>query len=95
MALQVAKSIKIVMSSRLASIVVSLDLDRIEESQLQIDANTVRESILQTPKIKPKNQVKKFSSCMRLARCPSNYFYNLPYVLGSSKLRFWILESWK
>ncbi|XP_048139479.1 DNA-directed RNA polymerase III subunit 1 isoform X2 [Rhodamnia argentea] len=51
---QIAKSIKIVMTSRLGSIVITLDMNRIEESQLSIDANTVRESIMQTTKIKPK-----------------------------------------
>ncbi|KAF8010667.1 hypothetical protein BT93_J1346 [Corymbia citriodora subsp. variegata] len=51
---QIAKSIKTVMTSRLGSIVITLDMNRIEDSQLSIDANTVRESITQTPKIKPK-----------------------------------------
>lgn len=51
---QIAKSIKTVMTSRLGSIVITLDMNRIEDSQLCIDANTVRESIMQTPKIKPK-----------------------------------------
>ncbi|KAF5727410.1 DNA-directed RNA polymerase III subunit rpc1 isoform X1 [Tripterygium wilfordii] len=48
---QVAKSIKIVMTSRLASIVITLDMEIIQDAQLCIDANTVRESILQTPRI--------------------------------------------
>ncbi|KAK3410062.1 hypothetical protein EUGRSUZ_J02108 [Eucalyptus grandis] len=52
--LRIAKSIKTVMTSRLGSIVITLDMNRIEDSQLCIDANTVRESIMQTPKIKPK-----------------------------------------
>lgn len=55
--MQVAKSIKIVTTSRLASIVVTLDMDIIAGLQLSIDATSVRESILQTPKIKPKQLV--------------------------------------
>ncbi|KHG07033.1 DNA-directed RNA polymerase III subunit RPC1 [Gossypium arboreum] len=53
---QVAKSIKIVMTSRLASVVISLDMERIQDAQLHIDANVVKESILQTPKLKLKEQ---------------------------------------
>lgn len=60
--LQIAKSIKTVMTSRLGSIAITLDMNRIEDSQLSIDANTVRESITQTPKIKPK-QLVCISSC--------------------------------
>ncbi|XP_012064930.1 DNA-directed RNA polymerase III subunit 1 [Jatropha curcas] len=54
---QIAKSIKIVMTSRSASVVVTLDMKTIQEAQLSLDANTVRESILQTPrtKLKPQN----------------------------------------
>ncbi|KAI4304665.1 hypothetical protein MLD38_040142 [Melastoma candidum] len=76
---QVAKSIKIVMSSRLASIVVSLDLDRIAESQLHIDANTVKESILRTPKIKPKQLQIKVLDLRKLEIIP---------LVDRSKLHF-------
>lgn len=56
---QVAKSVKIVMASRLASIVISLDMETIQVAQLCIDAYTVKQSILQTKKIKLKeHQVK-------------------------------------
>lgn len=55
--LQVAKSIKIVMTSRSASVVVSLDMQTIQEAQLSLDANIVKESILRTPRIKIKPQV--------------------------------------
>nr|XP_043612911.1 DNA-directed RNA polymerase III subunit 1-like [Erigeron canadensis] len=51
---QVAKSIKLVMGLRAASIVISLDKKTIEALQLSIDAYTVKESILKTPKIKLK-----------------------------------------
>jgi len=67
-AAQVAKSIRIVMTSRLASIVVTLDMERIQVSQLYINSQIVKESILQTPKIKLKEQVLYLSgikSCLR------------------------------
>ena len=54
--MQVAKSIKLVMTSRLASIIVTLDMERIRDVQLCIDANNVKESIIQA-KIKVKNEV--------------------------------------
>ncbi|XP_031105563.1 DNA-directed RNA polymerase III subunit 1-like isoform X2 [Ipomoea triloba] len=53
---QVAKSIKIVMAARVASIVIVLDLEAIQTSCLSIDAYIVKESILQTKKIKLKEQ---------------------------------------
>ncbi|XP_075655363.1 DNA-directed RNA polymerase III subunit 1 isoform X2 [Castanea sativa] len=52
---QVAKSIKLVMTSRLASIIVTLDMERIRDAQLCIDANNVKESIIQA-KIRVKNE---------------------------------------
>nr|GMD70111.1 endoribonuclease Dicer homolog 2-like [Ipomoea batatas] len=51
---QVAKSIKIVMGSRSASIEIVLDMETIQASFLCIDAYTVKESILQTPRMKLK-----------------------------------------
>ncbi|MED6160929.1 DNA-directed RNA polymerase III subunit 1 [Stylosanthes scabra] len=51
---QVAKSIKVVIDSRSAVIVISLDMDRIRDAHLNIDANIVKESILRTPKLKLK-----------------------------------------
>ncbi|RVW65945.1 DNA-directed RNA polymerase III subunit 1 [Vitis vinifera] len=53
---QVAKSIKIVLTSRLALIAVSLDMEGIQASQLSIDSNIVRESILRNRRIKLKQQ---------------------------------------
>lgn len=55
--LQVAKSIKTVMTSRVASVVITLDMERIQDALLSIDANVVRDSILQTPRIKLKKEV--------------------------------------
>ncbi|PWA85353.1 nuclear RNA polymerase C1 [Artemisia annua] len=52
---QVAKSIKLVLGLRSASIVISLDKGTIQALQLSIDAYTVKESILKTPKIKLKD----------------------------------------
>ena len=45
------------MAARLASIVITLDMEIIQAAQLSIDAHIVKESILQTPKIKLKEQV--------------------------------------
>lgn len=53
---QVAKSIKIVLTSRLALIAVALDMEGIQASQLSIDSNIVRESILRNRRIKLKQQ---------------------------------------
>ncbi|XP_047946295.1 DNA-directed RNA polymerase III subunit 1-like [Salvia hispanica] len=54
---QVAKSIKTSQSSMSASVVVTLDMGRIKEAHLQIDAYSVKNSILKsTPKIKLKEQ---------------------------------------
>lgn len=55
---QVAKSIKLVLGLRSASIVVSLDKKTIEALQLNINAYTVQDSILKTPKIKLKENVR-------------------------------------
>lgn len=56
--LQVAKSIKTSQASRLASIVITLDMKRIQGAHLSIDAYIVKESILQTKKMKLKEPVK-------------------------------------
>ncbi|KAH6755754.1 nuclear RNA polymerase C1 [Perilla frutescens var. hirtella] len=53
---QVAKSIKTSQASRLATIVITLDMRRIQGAQLSIDAYSVKESILRTPKMKLKEQ---------------------------------------
>ncbi|KAE8680496.1 DNA-directed RNA polymerase III subunit RPC1 [Hibiscus syriacus] len=67
---QVAKSIKIVMTSRLASVVISLDMERIQDAQLYIDANVVKESILLTPKLKLKEQHVKVLDAKKLEVVP-------------------------
>ncbi|XP_073308006.1 LOW QUALITY PROTEIN: DNA-directed RNA polymerase III subunit 1-like [Primulina huaijiensis] len=53
---QVARSIKTSQASRKASVVITLDVKRLQDSQLSIDAYTVKESILRTPKMKLKEQ---------------------------------------
>lgn len=63
---QVAKTIKLVMSARLASIVITLDMELIQASRLCIDAYRVKESILQTPRIKLKNQHVKVLNPVKL-----------------------------
>ncbi|KAG8633988.1 DNA-directed RNA polymerase III subunit 1 isoform X3 [Manihot esculenta] len=67
---QVAKSIKIVMTSRSASVVVSLDMQTIQEAQLSLDANIVKESILRTPRIKIKPQNVKVLDIRKLEVIP-------------------------
>lgn len=67
---QVAKSIKIVMASRLASVIVTLDMGTIQASQLGIDAYTVKASILRTPKIKLKEQHVKVLDSRKLEVFP-------------------------
>jgi len=61
--IQVAKSIKVVMTSRSASVVITLDMKRIQDAHLNIDANIVKESILRTKKTKLKPEV-KIKSCL-------------------------------
>lgn len=56
--MQVAKSIKLVMTSRSASLTVTLDMERIRDVQWCVDANIVKESIIQTPKLKLKQEVR-------------------------------------
>ncbi|KAA8544667.1 hypothetical protein F0562_019486 [Nyssa sinensis] len=82
---QVAKSVKIVMTSRLASIVITLDTERIEASHLSIDANVVKESILQTPKIKLKEQHVKVLDNKRLEVIPQTDKNKLHFELHSLK----------
>ncbi|KAL3824530.1 hypothetical protein ACJIZ3_020559 [Penstemon smallii] len=53
---QVAKSVKISQASRLACIVITLDMKRILDAELSISAYTVKQSILQTPRMKLKEQ---------------------------------------
>ncbi|XP_051126697.1 DNA-directed RNA polymerase III subunit 1 isoform X2 [Andrographis paniculata] len=53
---QVAKYIRIKKVSRSVSIVIRLDMTRINGAQLSINADTVKKAILQTPKMKLKEQ---------------------------------------
>ncbi|OVA18215.1 RNA polymerase [Macleaya cordata] len=53
---EVAKSMKIVLTSRQASIIVTLDMERIQCLQLRISAYSVQQSILHHPKAKLKLQ---------------------------------------
>lgn len=64
--LQVAKCVKILLTSRQPCVMVTLDMTRIEALQMKIDASTVQESILLHPKIKLKRQVSHL--------VPSNFF---------------------
>ncbi|BAT90660.1 hypothetical protein VIGAN_06193600 [Vigna angularis var. angularis] len=69
---QVAKSIKVVLTSRLASVVITLDMERIQDAHLNIDANTVKESILQTKKTKLKPEHIKILDIKKLRVVPQD-----------------------
>lgn len=81
---QVAKVIKIVMTSRSASVVIKLDMERVHASQLLIDADTVKEAILKTPRIKLKMQHIKVLDVKRLQVIPqadrSRLHFELHYL---------------
>ncbi|CAI9301114.1 unnamed protein product [Lactuca saligna] len=78
---QVAKSIKLVLGLRSASIVVSLDKKTIEALQLNINAYTVQDSILKTPKIKLKENHIRILDDYKLEINPpydrSKYYFDL------------------
>lgn len=67
---QVAKSIKVVLTSRLATVVITLDMERIQDAHLNIDANVVKESILQTKKTKLKPEHIKILDIKKLEVVP-------------------------
>lgn len=56
--IQVAKNIQVVYTSRSAAILISLDMKIIEDAHLNIDANTVKQSILRSGNLKLKSEVK-------------------------------------
>nr|XP_027126239.1 DNA-directed RNA polymerase III subunit 1-like [Coffea arabica] len=82
---QVAKSIKIVMSARLASIVITLDMEIIQASRLCTDAYRVKESILQTPRIKLKDQHVKVLNSRKLEVVPQTDRSKLHFELHTLK----------
>ncbi|CAI9105246.1 OLC1v1004130C1 [Oldenlandia corymbosa var. corymbosa] len=82
---QVAKSIKIVMSGRQASIVISLDMEIIRASRLSIDAYKVKESILRTPRIKLKEQHVRVRSPRKLEVVPQADKSKLHFELHAFK----------
>ncbi|KAL2318688.1 hypothetical protein Fmac_032564 [Flemingia macrophylla] len=69
---QVAKSIKVVMTSRSASILITLDMKRIEDAHLNIDAHIVKESILLTKKTKLKPEHIKILDIKKLEVVPQD-----------------------
>ncbi|OMO97199.1 RNA polymerase, alpha subunit [Corchorus olitorius] len=81
---QVAESIEIEMTSRSASVIVTLDMERIQDAQLYIDANVVKESILQTPKIKLKDEHVKVLGVRKLEVVPpadrSKFHFNVHFL---------------
>ncbi|RDY11124.1 DNA-directed RNA polymerase III subunit 1, partial [Mucuna pruriens] len=69
---QVAKSINVVMTSRLAAVVITLDMELIQDAHLDIDANIVKESILQTKKTKLKPENIKILDIKKLQVVPQD-----------------------
>lgn len=93
--IQVTKSIKVVYSYTLAAVFISLDMGIIEKAGLNIDANIVKESILQTGKLKLKPEVKS-TSCNYEFLFYSIYTPNIEsFFYFCRMLRFWILKSFK
>lgn len=72
---------------------VTLDMETIQEAQLSIDANIVKESILQTPKLK--KAVRNFYMVVfSISTVTCKHTYPMA-MLTCSKSRFWTLESWR
>lgn len=67
---QVAKSVKIVMTSRISYIAITLDMETIQASQLRINAQIVKEAILRTKRIKLKEQHIKVLDARKLEVIP-------------------------
>ncbi|XP_076916369.1 DNA-directed RNA polymerase III subunit 1-like [Bidens hawaiensis] len=80
---QVAKSIKLILGSRSASIVISLDNSTIQALQLSIDAYTVKESILKTPKMKLKEHHIRVLKARKLEISPASDRDKLYFELHS------------
>lgn len=81
-------------ASKPASIVIVLDMERIYKAGLCIDANSVKESILRTPRIKLKEKVKNLNSSYQIWMLVANPnlvpgFCNMQHikVLDIKKLR--------
>ncbi|XP_028071827.1 DNA-directed RNA polymerase III subunit 1 isoform X2 [Camellia sinensis] len=81
---EVAKSVRIVITSRSASIVVTLDMESIQASQLCINAQIVKEKILQS-KIKLKEQHIKVLDARKLEIIPPGDKSKLHFELHSLK----------
>ncbi|CAH9098236.1 unnamed protein product [Cuscuta europaea] len=82
---QVSKSIKTVMSSRLASIIIVLDMEVIQASFLSIDAYIVKESIIQTSKLKLKEEHIKVLDSRKVQVTPDSSQSKLHYELHRLK----------
>ncbi|TXG73952.1 hypothetical protein EZV62_002531 [Acer yangbiense] len=82
---QVAKSIKVVMTARKAAIVIALDMETIEDAHLCINADIVKESIIQTPKLKLKQQNITVLDVRKLEIVPSVVKSKIHFELNSLK----------
>ncbi|CAN0927505.1 DNA-directed RNA polymerase III subunit 1 [Linum grandiflorum] len=82
---QVAKSIQIVMTSRTASVVVTLDMQTIQEAQLSVDINAVHDSIARIPRCKVKSEHVKVLDDRKLEITPPANRDKLQFELHSIK----------
>ncbi|CAN1772644.1 DNA-directed RNA polymerase III subunit 1 [Linum perenne] len=82
---QVAKSIQIVMTSRSASVVVTLDMETIQEAQLALDSNTVQDAIIRIPRCKLKPEYLKVLDGRKLEVTPPGDRDKLQFQLHSMK----------
>lgn len=83
---EVARSVKIVVTAREACIIVKLDTERIEAMQMKINAYSVKQSILQHPKIKLKEEHVVIMGFNELkVHSPESDRYKLQFQLHSLK----------
>lgn len=82
------------MSSRSALIEIKLDMEKIRDAELYIDANVVKQAILLTPKLKLKHEVRVI---VHSFSCLTNF--KVPLIsnttLFCSILMFWMIESYE
>ncbi|KAM1218950.1 hypothetical protein ACFX13_046898 [Malus domestica] len=76
---QIAENIQIVMTARSASIVITLDISMIQDAHLSVDANVVKESILQIRGIKLKSENIKVLDVRKLEVFPAGTDRNKLY----------------
>lgn len=68
----------------MASIIITLDIETIQDAHLCINLNSVKESILQTPKIKLKQQIAIFIGGIYTVLTPFVFLTSLIMVMKSA-----------